>query len=239
MRTGPVDALVFDVFGTVVDWREGVARDAAAFLSRRGLPADGHAFADAWRARYSPAMEAVRSGSRPFARLDQLHLENLRAILPDFDIDPASAPEDELQWLNRAWHRLEPWPDSLAGLSQLKRRYIIAPLSNGNFSLLLNLAKYAGLPWDAIMGAELAQAYKPTPQAYQRTAALLDLPPERVCLVAAHNGDLAAARRSGYKTAFIHRPREHGPDQKSDLVPEQDWDWVAGDLVGLAGMLGA
>lgn len=234
-----IEALVFDVFGTVVDWREGVARDAAAFLARRGLPADGHAFADAWRRHYSPAMEGVRSGARPFVKLDQLHRENLEAILPSFGIAPADVPEDELQWLIRAWHRLEPWPDSVEGLTRLKRSRIIAPLSNGNFSLLLNMAKYAGLPWDAIMGAELAQAYKPLPQAYLRTAALLDLPPERICLVAAHNGDLAAARRCGYHTAFIARPREFGPEQKTDLIADQDWDWVAGDLVELAGMLGS
>ena len=236
--TLPIQALVFDVFGTVVDWREGVARDAAVFLQRHpAARQDPYAFADAWRARYSPAMEEVRSGRRPFTPLDRLHRENLQAILPDFDIDPATVPEDELQWLNRAWHRLEPWPDSVEGLSRLKRRCIVAPLSNGNFSLLLNMARYAGLPWDAIMGAEVAQAYKPTPQAYLRTAELLDLPPERVCLVAAHNGDLAAARRCGLQTAFVARPREFGPDQKTDLAAEHDWDWVAGDLVALAGML--
>ncbi|POA97359.1 haloacid dehalogenase type II [Chromobacterium sinusclupearum] len=240
MPTERIAALVFDVFGTVVDWREGVARNAAAFLQRHpGARQDAYAFADAWRARYSPAMEEVRSGRRPFTRLDQLHRENLEAVLPEFGITPAAVPEEELQWLNRAWHRLEPWPDSVEGLSRLKRRCVIAPLSNGNFSLLLNLAKYAGLPWDAIMGAELAQAYKPMPQAYLRTAALLDLPPQRVCLVAAHNGDLAAARRCGFKTAFIPRPREFGPNQQTDLMAEQDWDWVAKSLVELAGMLGA
>ncbi|MGY8626446.1 haloacid dehalogenase type II [Chromobacterium violaceum] len=236
----PVLALLFDVFGTVVDWREGVARDAAAFLRRRP-PArqDAYAFADAWRALYSPAMEAVRAGRRPFTRLDQLHRENLEATLPAFGVDPASAPEDELQWLNRAWHRLDPWPDSVAGLARLKAGHIIATLSNGNTSLLLNMAKYAGLPWDAILGAEAAQAYKPMPQAYLRTAELLDLPPERICLVAAHNGDLAAARRCGFKTAFIVRPREFGPEQRTDLAAEQDWDWVATDLIQLAAQLQA
>lgn len=183
-------------------------------------------------------MEAVRAGRRPFTRLDQLHRENLEATLPAFGVDPASAPEDELQWLNRAWHRLDPWPDSVAGLARLKAGHIIATLSNGNTSLLLNMAKYAGLPWDAILGAEAAQAYKPMPQAYLRTAELLDLPPERICLVAAHNGDLAAARRCGFKTAFITRPREFGPNQQTDLLAEQDWDWVARDLVELAGKLG-
>lgn len=217
-----VQALLFDVFGTVVDWREGAARDAAAFLQRHpGARQDAYAFADAWRGLYSPAMEVVRAGRRPFTRLDQLHRENL-------------VPEDQLRWLNRAWHRLDPWPDSVAGLTRLKARYIVATLSNGNTSLLLNMAKYAGLPWDAILGAETAQAYKPMPQAYLRTAELLDLPPERICLVAAHNGDLAAARQCGLKTAFVARPREFGPEQQTDLVAEQDWDWVANDLIELA-----
>ncbi|MEO2217945.1 haloacid dehalogenase type II [Chromobacterium vaccinii] len=230
-----VQALLFDVFGTVVDWREGVARDAAAFLQRHpGARQDAYAFADVWRGRYSPSMEVVRAGRRPFTRLDQLHRENLEATLPAFGIDPASVPEDQLQWLNRAWHRLDPWPDSVAGLTRLKARYIVATLSNGNTSLLLNMAKYAGLPWDAILGAEAAQAYKPTPQAYLRTAELLDLPPERICLVAAHNGDLAAARQCGLKAAFVARPREFGPEQQTDLVAEQDWDWVAGNLIELA-----
>ncbi|WP_204378000.1 HAD-IA family hydrolase [Chromobacterium sphagni] len=161
MQPSTIQALVFDVFGTVVDWRSGVARDAAAFLQRHGAKqTDGFAFADAWRRRYSPAMEEVRSGRRPFTRLDQLHRENLEAILPDFGLAATTLPEDELKWLNRAWHRLEPWPDAVAGLTRLKARYAIATLSNGNTSLMLNLARYAGLPWDAILGAEAAQAYK-------------------------------------------------------------------------------
>ncbi|AUH49563.1 haloacid dehalogenase type II [Chromobacterium sp. ATCC 53434] len=235
-----MDALLFDVFGTVVDWREGVARDAAVFLQRHpGARQDAYAFADAWRSRYVPAMDVVRAGRRPFTPLDQLHRENLEATLPAFGIDPSSVSEDQLQWLNRAWHRLQPWPDSVAGLSRLKACYIIATLSNGNTSLLLNMAKHAGLPWDAILGAEAAQAYKPQPRAYLRTAELLDLPPQRICLVAAHNGDLAAARQCGLQTAFVARPREFGPDQQTDLAAEQDWDWVAGDLLELAEQLGA
>jgi 2-haloacid dehalogenase len=233
-----VQALVFDVFGTVVDWRSGVARESAPFLARYAPGADPAGFADAWRRRYSPAMEEVRSGRRPFARLDVLHREDLAALLPEFGIDPASVPLAELDALNLAWHRLDPWPDSVPGLTRLKPRFIIAPLSNGNIRLMLDMAKRACLPWDAILGAELAQAYKPSPDAYLRNTEALMLKPEQVCLVAAHNGDLAAARGCGLRTAFIPRPTEHGPDQTSDLGPEEDWDIIASDLVDLADRLG-
>jgi 2-haloacid dehalogenase len=233
-----VQALVFDVFGTVVDWRSGVARESAPFLARYAPRADPAAFADAWRRRYSPAMEEVRSGRRPFARLDVLHRENLEALLPEFGIDPASVPPAELDALNLAWHRLDPWPDSVPGLTRLKPRFIIAPLSNGNIRLMLDMAKRAALPWDAILGAELAQAYKPSPEAYLRNAETLMLQPGQVCLVAAHNGDLVAARGCGLRTAFIPRPTEHGPEQTSDLGPEEDWDIVASDLEDLTNQLG-
>jgi 2-haloacid dehalogenase len=240
MMLDGVRVLLFDVFGTVVDWRSGVAREAAPFLLRHGAKAtDPLAFADAWRRRYSPAMEEVRCGRRPFARLDVLHRENLEATLPEFGIDPAKVPEPQLNELNLAWHRLDPWPDSVAGLTRLKARFIIAPLSNGNIVLMLDVAKRAGLPWDAILGAEVVQAYKPAPQAYLRTAEVLAMPPEQICLVAAHNGDLAAARRCGLHTAFVARPAEHGPEQTSDLSPEQDWDVVAKDFVELAEKVGA
>jgi 2-haloacid dehalogenase len=235
-----VRALVFDVFGTVVDWRSGVARDAAPLLARHGAAsADPFVFADAWRNRYDPAMEAVRSGGRPFVRLDVLHRENLEAALPDFGIDPARVPALELDALNLAWHRLDPWPDVVPGLTRLKRRFVIAPLSNGNVILMLDMAKRAGLPWDAILGAELAQAYKPDPEAYLRTVDILAMRPDEVCMVAAHNGDLAAARACGLATAFVPRPTEHGPGQTRDLQPEQDWDVVARDFDDLAGRLEA
>jgi len=237
MTLGDVRALVFDVFGTVVDWREGVARDAAAFLAKYDAATDPHVFADAWRRRYAPAMEEIRSGRRPFVRLDVLHRENLAAILPDFGIDPAVVAKADLDELNLAWHRLDPWPDSVAGLARLKTRYIIAPLSNGNVILMINMAKRAGLPWDAILGAEVVQAYKPMPEAYLRTAELLALLPEQICMVAAHNGDLAAARACGFKTAFLPRPAEHGPGQTTDLAPAQDWDVVASDMRDLATQL--
>lgn len=239
MKFDNVRALVFDVFGTVVDWRSGVAREAAPFLARHGAgAADPLVFADAWRRRYAPSMEEVRSGRRPFTRLDVLHRENLEAVLPEFGIDPQRLPAAELDQLNLAWHRLDPWPDSVAGLTRLKAGYIIAPLSNGNVILMIDMAKRAGLPWDAILGAEVAQAYKPMPQAYLRTAEILALQPEQVCLVAAHNGDLAAARKCGLRTAFVARPAEHGPGQTSDLVAEQAWDLVATDFGDLASQLG-
>jgi 2-haloacid dehalogenase len=233
-----VQALVFDVFGTVVDWRSGVARESGPFLARYAPSVDPATFADAWRRRYQPAMEEIRSGRRPFARLDVLHRENLEALLPEFGIDPASVPPSELDALNLAWRRLDPWPDSVPGLTRLKRGFMIAPLSNGNIRLMLDMAKRAELPWDAILGAEVAQAYKPAREAYLRTAEALMLEPEQVCLVAAHNNDLAAARRCGLRTAFIPRPTEHGPGQTSDIEPEEDWDVVARDLEDLARSLG-
>jgi 2-haloacid dehalogenase len=230
-----VRALVFDVFGTVVDWRKGVAREAKPFLKRHGAESvDPATFADAWRAQYDPAMEMVRSGRRPFTRLDVLHRENLEGILPEFGIDPVSVAAPELDELKLAWHRLDPWPDAVAGLIRLKTRYIIAPLSNGNIILMLNMAKRCGIPWDAILGAEVVQAYKPMPEAYLRTADVLAMRPEEICLVAAHNGDLAAARACGLRTAFVARLTEHGSEQRTDLRADQDWDLVAEDFIELA-----
>ncbi len=235
MPLNAVRALLFDVFGTVVDWRNGVACEAAPFLRRHGAASvDPFTFADAWRAAYQPAMDQVRSGRRPFTRLDVLHRENLEAILPEFGIDRNKAPASELNELNLAWHRLDPWPDSVAGLTRLKAGFIIAPLSNGNIALILNMAKRAGLPWDAILGAEVVQAYKPAPEVYLRTADVLAMEPEQICLVAAHNGDLAAARKCGMRTAFIPRPTEHGPNQTTDLRADQDWDVIAADIGDLA-----
>ena len=222
MSTNSLRALVFDVFGTVVDWRSGVARDARPFLERFAPEADPFAFADAWRRRYSPAMEAVRSGRRPFVRLDVLHRENLEAILPEFGIDAARVPAAALDELNLAWHRLDPWPDAVPALQRLRRRFVIAPLSNGNIALMVDMARRAGLPWDAILGAEVSQAYKPSPQAYLRTLEALMMRPDEVCMVAAHNGDLAAARACGLRTAFVRRPTEHGAGQTTDLDAQED-----------------
>lgn len=234
-----VKALVFDVFGTVVDWREGIAREVAAVLARHGRgEVDPRGFADAWRRRYQPAMEACRSGRRPFTRLDMLHRENLELVLRDHGLEPAVLGEAALDDLNRAWHRLDPWPEAVAGLTRLRRNHIIAPLSNGNIALLANMAKRAGIPWDAILGAEVAQAYKPQPEAYTRTADILGIRPHELCLVAAHNGDLRAARAAGLATAFVPRPTEHGPGQTTDLAAEDPWDVVAQDFQDLARRLG-
>ncbi|WP_149535959.1 haloacid dehalogenase type II [Siccirubricoccus phaeus] len=234
-----VKALVFDVFGTVVDWREGIARDAAVFLARHGRgDIDPRGFADAWRRRYQPAMEQVRSGRRPFTRLDVLHRENLDAVLADYGLSPAAIGEAELDAFNRAWHRLDPWPEAVAGLTRLKRKFIIAPLSNGNIALMLNMAKRAGIPWDGILGSEVAQAFKPQPEAYLRTAEVLGIRPAELCLVAAHNNDLAAAQKCGLATAFVPRPTEHGPNQTTDLEPSGTWSVVAKDFQDLAHKLG-
>jgi len=234
-----VKALVFDVFGTVVDWREGVAREVAPLLAAHGRgDIDPRAFADAWRRRYQPAMEECRAGRRPFTRLDVLHRENLDTVLRDHGIEPAAIGAATLDDVNRAWHRLDPWPEAVAGLTRLRRRFFLAPLSNGNIALLANMAKRAAIPWDAILGAEVAQAYKPTREAYTRTAEILDMRPHEVCLVAAHNGDLAAARQAGLATAFVVRPLEHGPGQTIDLAPADAWDTVARDFQELANLLG-
>lgn len=230
-----VSALVFDVFGTVVDWRSGVARDAGPLLARHGRPdIDPAAFADAWRRGYQPAMEEVRTGRRPFTRLDILHREILDRLLHEHNL---TLPETEAAWLNMAWHRLDPWPDAIPGLLRLRARHFLAPLSNGNIRLLADMAKRAAIPWDAILGAEVAGAYKPLPAAYLNTAAILGLEPGEVALVAAHNSDLAAARRCGFATVFVPRI-EHGPGQTTDLAPSEAWNVVAADFEELATRLG-
>ena len=243
-----IRAFVFDVFGTVVDWRSGVAREAGPFLARHGgARQDAAGFADAWRARYSPAMEEVRSGRRPYVRLDVLHRENLAAILPDFGIDPARVSEAELDELTMAWHRLDAWPDVVAGLLRLKSRFIIAPLSNGNIALMVDVSKRAGLPWDAILGADISQAYKPTPEAYTRTADALALRPDELCLVAAHPSDLTAARGCGLRTCFVPRPLEYGPSERRPLEKSRSrdkpaseaFDMTVADFAELADWAGA
>jgi 2-haloacid dehalogenase len=234
---GMIKALLFDVFGTVVDWRTSVARELRPFLQQHGITEDPHEVAYAWRRKYQPALDEVRTGRRPFVKLDVLHRENLEKMLADYGIDVASLPESQLADLNLIWHRLDPWPDSIAGLRRLKQRFIIAPMSNGNIRLMTDMARHAGLPWDAILGAEVVKAYKTSPEAYLRTAEILDLPPEEICMVAAHNSDLAAARKCGFKTAFILRATEYGPNQKTNLRAEQDWDWIADDMGQLATLM--
>ena len=222
-------ALFFDVFGTCVDWRSTVVREAAAL----GLP---ERLADDWRARYQPQMETVRSGERAWTILDVLHREALDAVLADLGADLPAAQRDEL---NLVWHRLDPWPDTVPGLTRLKQHFVIAPVSNGNIALLVDMAKHAGLPWDVILGAELARAYKPQPQAYLRSVEALGIAPGDAMMVAAHNGDLVAARALGLMTAFVPRPTEHGPGQTTDLRAETGYDVIATDLVDLANALTA
>jgi 2-haloacid dehalogenase len=204
-----IRALVFDVFGTLVDWRGSIAREAQAVLAPHGVGVDWHAFADAWRAQYQPAMEEVRNGTIPFSKLDVLHRRNLEVVLTEFavrDLDEATRVH-----LNLAWHRLDAWPDVAPGLQRLRERFRIAPCSNGNISLMVDLARRNGFPWDAILGAEVARDYKPKAIVYQSAAAAFDLTPHQVLMVAAHSSDLAAAAAAGLRTAFIARPDEKGP----------------------------
>jgi len=232
-----VKALVFDTFGTVVDWRTSVAREIEALAKKKGFTVDGETFAEAWRAGYRPSMDRVRRGELPWTNLDRLHRMILDKILVEFRITGLSDAETDN--LNHAWHRLQPWPDAVAGLTRLKKKFIIAPCSNGNIALMTDLAKYSGLPWDVILGAELAHHYKPDREVYQAAADLLDLKPAQVMMVAAHLPDLAAAKGVGLKTAFVPRPKEYGPNGKPDLTPDASVDVPAKDFVDLAAQLGA
>lgn len=234
-----IRACLFDVFGTVVDWRTSVSRDLAAFGKQKGISGvDWLEFAVEWRKLYQPSMEEVRSGARAFTILDVLHRESLDKLIARYRITGLAAAD--IEHMNRAWHRLDPWPEVLEGLARLKRKYIIAPCSNGNIALMVNMAKRAGLPWDCILGAETARAYKPTPDAYLRSCAQLGLAPGSVMMVAAHNHDLKAAKAQGMKTAFVARPTEHGAGQTTDLAPDPSCvDLPATDFVELAARLGA
>jgi 2-haloacid dehalogenase len=236
-RAPAVKALVFDTFGTVVDWRTSVALEVDALARRKGLAVDGARFADAWRSGYGPSMNRVRSGELPWTKLDRLHRMILDRILADFGVTGLS--ETETDSLNRAWHRLRPWPDAVRGLARLKKKFIIAPLSNGNISLMTDLAKHSGLPWDCILGAELVRHYKPDREVYQSAADFLDLRVDEVMMVAAHSGDLRAARNVGLKTAFVPRPLEFGPGGKPDLVADGPVEISARDFNDLARQLGA
>ena len=231
-----VKALGFDVFGTVVDWRMSIAREGEAFGRAHRLTIDWVAFAVAWRGLYQPMMNKVRHGEIGWTKLDDLHRMALDQVLKDYGIH--GIPEADLEHLNRAWHRLDPWPDAVAGLTRLKSKYVIVTLSNGNVALMVNMAKRAGLPWDTILGAEPTRHYKPHPQAYLGTAEFLGIRPEELMLVAAHNGDLKAAQGCGLRTAFVPRPTEHGPGQTKDLKAEGNWDVVATDFVDLAARMG-
>jgi 2-haloacid dehalogenase len=237
LESTSVKALVFDVFGTVVDWRTSVARDVEELARRKGFTLEGAKFADAWRNEYRPSMERVRNGSLPWTNLDGLHRMSLNKILIDFKISGLS--ETEIDALNRAWHRLRPWPDAVSGLTRLKKKFTIAPLSNGNIALINDMAKNAGLPWDCILGAELVRHYKPDPEVYQSAADLLGLKPAEVLMVAAHLGDLRAAKSGGLRTAFVPRPLEYGPNGKPDLEADASVDVTAKDFNDLAKRLGA
>jgi 2-haloacid dehalogenase len=233
-----VKALVFDTFGTVVDWRTSVTQQVQELATRKGLKIDAVKFADTWRGGYQPAMNRVRTGELPWTKLDRLHRMILDKLLVDFGI-AGRLSESEVDALNRAWHRLRPWPDSVSGLTRLKKKFIIAPLSNGNIALMTDLAKFGGLPWDCILGAELARHYKPDREVYQSAADFLDLKLDEVMMVAAHLGDLGAAKGVGLRTAFVTRPMEFGPDGKPDLQPNASVDIAARDFNDLATKLGA
>lgn len=231
-----IGALVFDVFGTLVDWRTCIAGEVGRQLAPLGVAIDWTAFADAWRDQYQPAIEAVRAGQLPFAKLDRLHRRNLDVVLRDFGLDRLG--EDVRRELNLAWHRLDAWPDVGPGLHRLRDRFRIAPCSNGNISLMVDLARRNGLPWDAILGAEIARDYKPKPGVYLAAAGAFDLAPEETMMVAAHSDDLAAAAAAGLRTAFVARPDEFGPGRGESraAVPV---DFEAEDLLDLARQLGA
>ena len=231
-----VKALLFDVFGTVVDWRSCITAEFNQLVQKYGINLESSHLADEWRAQYQPSMEAIRSGKRPFTRLDVLHAENLDHVLADNNLTVFS--EAEKTHLVKAWHRLKGWPDVLDGLQRLKKKYIIAPQSNGNIALLVNMAKAANLPWDVILGAEIAQTYKPRPEAYEKACDALGLATANCMMVAAHNDDLLAARNTGMKTAFILRDTEYGLRQTKDLKPESDWDICAKNFLELAEKLG-
>jgi 2-haloacid dehalogenase len=227
-------ALFFDVFGTLVDWRTSIAREAAAILRPQGITLDWDAFADAWRAEYQPGMEEVRWGAIPFSKLDVLHRRNLERFLPRLGV---TVSEATLRNLTLAWHRLDAWAEVPAALARLKSKFLIAPVSNGNISLMTDLARRNQFPWDAILGAEIAGDYKPKPRVYLAACAAFDLEPSQCMMVAAHSNDLGAAAACGLRTAHIARPNEHGPG-KGESAPTVPVDFAAKDLAELAGKLG-
>jgi 2-haloacid dehalogenase len=230
-----VQALVFDVFGTVVDWRSSVIAEGRRLGRAKHLDVDWAAFADAWRAGYRPAMARVRAGKLGWTSIDALHRMILDKLLERFSI--RGLRKSEIDHLNRVWHRLKPWADARAGLRRLKRDYVIATLSNGNVALLTNMAKFSGLPWDCILSAELFQHYKPDPEAYLGAARLLGLEPQEVMMVAAHKDDLRAARACGLRTGFVVRPLEYGLGSRVDRRPERGFDVNARDFNDLAARL--
>ncbi|MCY3904107.1 MAG: haloacid dehalogenase type II [Caldilineaceae bacterium] len=236
MKFPEVKAFTFDIFGTVVDWRGSIIREGRDVWAAKGVDVDWEAFADSWRGGYEPAMQRVRAGELHWMNIDALHRLILEGLLEQYQI--SSLSEGAKDQLNRVWHRLDPWPDVAAGLERIRRDAVVAALSNGNVALLVNMARHGGLCWDCVLSAELAEHYKPDPEVYQTAAALLGLEPHQVMMVAAHNGDLKGARAVGFRTAFVHRPREYGPSQTTDLVPDPSVDVVAKDFMELADLLG-
>ena len=236
-----VKALLFDVFGTVVDWRTGIAREVESVAKKNDISLDPFDFADAWRAEYQPAMEEIRKGRRSFTILDILHMENLKKIASKFNLHDLS--DEDFKMLVKAWHRLPGWPDSSEGLNALKNKYILATQSNGNIALIVNMAKFSNLNWDVILGAEVIGHYKPEPEAYLKACSALDLKTEECLMVAAHDDDLKAASLQGMKTAYVHRPYEYGRDKLFDIAKVNDykgnkkWDIVSSDLYDLAKQL--
>lgn len=230
-----IRALVFDVFGTLVDWRSSIAKDAESLLSPLGLNTHWGTFADAWRAQYQPSMEKIRSGQRGFCKLDELHLDNLGVVLAQLGWQHVD--EDTRHKLNQGWHHLDQWDDVRQGLSLLRQKFLLAPCSNGHIALMVHLARHNVWHWDAITGAEIARDYKPQPLVYQASAAALGCLPEETMMVAAHSDDLLAASRAGLKTAFIARPDEHGPGL-GESVAATPVDYTANNLLDLARQLG-
>lgn len=231
-----IKALTFDVFGTVVDWRSSIAREGEVFAKRHSINGiDWVKFAESWRAGYTPSMNRVRNGEIPWANIDELHKSILNKLILKYGIEGIS--DEDKNDFNRAWHRLSPWPDVLGGLKRLRSKFVIATLSNGNVSLLTNMAKNAGLPWDYILSAELSKHYKPDPEVYKTAVGLLGLHPYQVMMVAAHNFDLEAAKQIGMKTAYVHRPLEFGPDKDLEQISIEDFDFVAKDFENLAEIL--
>ncbi len=231
-----VKAILFDTFGSVVDWRGSLIGDLSAYGAGRGIAADWATLVDDWRAAYAPSMDRVRKGELPWTRLDALHRASLDRLVAEHGIKGLT--EADLVHINLGWHRLDPWPDAVAGLTRLRAQYIIGPLSNGSVPLLVNMAKRAGIPWDMVCSTELFRHYKPDPETYLGAAGLLGLQPGEVMMAAAHNGDLAAARKCGLKTAFWARPTEYGPRQVRDFEATSDWDVVSKDIEDLATQMG-
>lgn len=229
--------LAFDVFGTVVDWRSGIVAAGQRLSTRGGVDADWPALADAWREGYQPAMERIRRGEAQFETLDRIHRSILDGLLPRFGLDRLS--EDDRAELVWAWRRLRPWPDAIEGLTRLRHRYVVAALSNGNVSLLTEMAKHTGLPWDCILSAELVRRYKPDPEVYLQVPRFFDLAPEQVLMVAAHVWDLEGAKAAGLRTAFVHRPRERGPNALPPTPEPGAFDYEARDFLDLARQLEA